>query len=82
VEVDGAVVEVDVDGAVGRLLVDYAVDDAHLAHLDVPVVGTGGGVAWPPGAVRVVVAPDVCQGRWPARATDVIREIAAIGGHF
>ena len=83
VDVDRAVVEVDVDGVVG-VIFNYAVDNAHLdgavadaAPVPVPVIGTG--IAVPGWAVRAMRFADVS--RW-ARPADVVQPFRGIAGHF
>jgi hypothetical protein len=88
VDVYGAVVEADVDGAVWVVL-DYAVDDAHpdggviVSAAMLTITGTGTVTAVGAGltvsvlarALEVVGAADVRQGWRPARVMDVLGEL-------
>ena len=88
VDVYGAVVEADVDGAVWVVL-DYAVDEAHphgvlVSEAMLTITGTGTVTAVGAGltvsllarALEVVGAADVRQGWRPARVMDVLGELS------
>ena len=85
VDVDRAVVEVDVDGVVG-VIFNYAVDNAHLngavadaAPVPIPVPVVGAGIAVPGWAVRAMRFADV---RCWTRPADVVQPFRGIAGHF